>query len=99
MSADSGPVALKLLDREFLVACSEQERPGLLAAAALLDAKMRELRAASRTPGFDRLAVLAALSLTHELVDLRQRHAVQERVLSEGLAALRQRLQAALDPG
>ena len=99
MSADAEPVALKLLDREFLVACSEQERPGLLAAAALLDAKMRELRAASRTPGFDRLAVLAALSLTHELVDLRQRHAVQERVLSEGLAALRQRLQAALDPG
>lgn len=99
MSADSEPVSLKLLDREFLVACSEQERPGLLAAAALLDAKMRELRAASRTPGFDRLAVLAALSLTHELVDLRQRHAVQERVLSEGLAALRQRLQAALDPG
>ncbi len=99
MSADSEPVALKLLDREFLVACSEQERPGLLAAAALLDAKMRELRAASRTPGFDRLAVLAALSLTHELVDLRQRHAVQERVLSEGLATLRQRLQAALDPG
>jgi cell division protein ZapA len=99
MSTDSEPVALKLLDREFLVACSEQERPGLLAAAALLDAKMRELRAASRTPGFDRLAVLAALSLTHELVDLRQRHAVQERVLSEGLAALRQRLQAALDPG
>ena len=37
MSADSEPVALKLLDREFLVACSEQERPGLLAAAALLD--------------------------------------------------------------
>lgn len=99
MSADSEPVALKLLDREFLVACSEPERPGLLAAAALLDAKMHELRAASRTPGFDRLAVLAALSLTHELVDLRQRHAVQERVLSEGLAALRQRLQAALDPG
>ena len=99
MSTDSEPVALKLLDREFLVACSEQERPGLLAAAALLDAKMRELRAASRTPGFDRLAVLAALSLTHELVDLRQRHAVQERVLSEGLATLRQRLQAALDPG
>lgn len=99
MSADSEPVALKLLDREFLVACSEQERPGLLTAAALLDAKMRELRAASRTPGFDRLAVLAALSLTHELVDLRLRHAVQERVLSEGLAALRQRLQAALDPG
>jgi len=99
MSTDSEPVALKLLDREFLVACSEPERPGLLAAAALLDAKMRELRAASRTPGFDRLAVLAALSLTHELVDLRQRHAVQERVLSEGLATLRQRLQAALDPG
>ena len=99
MSAESEPVALKLLDREFLVACSEQERPGLLAAAALLDAKMRELRAASRPPGFDRLAVLAALSLTHELVDLRQRHAVQERVLGEGLAALRQRLQAALDPG
>jgi cell division protein ZapA (FtsZ GTPase activity inhibitor) len=39
------PVALRLIDREFLIACPPEERDGLLEAANFLDRKMRELRA------------------------------------------------------
>jgi len=97
-STESAPVALRLIDREFLIGCAPEEREGLLEAASYLDRKMRELRANARAPGFDRLAVLAAISVTHEFLALRKQHEGQERKLSEGLAELRRKLDAALDP-
>lgn len=93
----SEPVALKLMDREFLIACAPEEREGLLDAASFLDRKMRELRANARAPGFDRLAVLAAISVTHEFLALRKQHSGPDPSVTEGLAALRRRLEAALD--
>lgn len=93
----SEPVALRLLDREFLIACAPDEREGLLQAATYLDQKMRELRANARTPGFDRLAVLTAISITHEYLALRRQHEGVDRSVTEGLAALRHKLEAALD--
>jgi cell division protein ZapA len=97
-SAESQPVALRLIDREFLIGCAPDEREGLLEAANYLDRKMRELRANAKAPGFDRLAVLAAISVTHEFLALRKQHEGQEQKLSEGLAGLRRKLDAALDP-
>jgi len=44
------PVALRLIDREFLIACAPEEREGLLEAAGYLDRKMRELRAHGLRP-------------------------------------------------
>jgi cell division protein ZapA len=93
----SEPVALRLLDREFLIACAPEERDGLLEAAGFLDRKMRELRANARAPGFDRLAVLAAISITHEYLALRKQHDGQEQSLSDGLVALRRKLEGALE--
>ena len=93
----SDPVALRLIDREFLIACAPEEREGLLEAASFLDRKMRELRANAKAPSFERLAVLTAISVAHELLILRKRHEGHEQRLSDGLAALRSRLDAALD--
>ena len=93
----SEPVALRLIDREFLIACAPEERDGLLEAAGFLDRKMRELRANAKAPSFERLAVLTAISVAHELLILRKRHDGQEQRLSDGLAALRSRLDVALD--
>jgi len=93
----SEPVALRLIDREFLIACAPEEREGLLQAAAYLDRKMRELRANAKTPGFDRLAVLAAISITHEFLALRKQHEGSGHDVGERLAALRRRLDAALE--
>ncbi|WP_243047986.1 cell division protein ZapA [Dyella sp. RRB7] len=91
------PVALRLVDREFLIACAPEEREGLLESAAYLDRKMRELRANAKAPGFDRLAVLAAISVTHEFLSLRKQHTGTDQGVTDGLAALRRKLEAALD--
>jgi cell division protein ZapA len=90
------PVALRLLDREFHIACAPEERAGLVAAAQYLDGKMRELKVNARAPGFDRIAVLAAVSIAHELLGLKSEHAAQERVLTEGLGNLRKKLEGVL---
>ncbi|MFC5742746.1 cell division protein ZapA [Dyella tabacisoli] len=95
--SNSEPVALRLIDREFLIACAPEEREGLLEAAGYLDRKMRELRANAKAPGFDRLAVLAAISVTHEFLALRKQHSGHDQSLSDGLAALRRKLDAALE--
>jgi cell division protein ZapA len=97
------PVALRLIDREFLIACPPEEREGLLEAASFLDRKMRDLRAHAKTPGFDRLAVLAAISITHEYLQLKKQSfqnadaSIAEPGIAESLATLRRKLEAALD--
>lgn len=93
----SEPVALRLVDREFLIACAPDEREGLLEAAGFLDRKMRELRANAKAPGFDRLAVLAAISITHDYLALRKQHDGADHNVTDALAALRRKLEAALD--
>lgn len=89
-------VTVRLLDREFLIGCAPEERSGLQAAAQLLDAKMREMKHSTRSPGYDRIAVLAALSLAHELLQLRQRHAEQSHALGDGIVMLRRKLEGVL---
>lgn len=93
----SEPITIRLNDREFLVACEPEERSGLLAAASYLDTKMREFRANAHSPGFERLAVLTALSVAHELLETRQKQEAEQRVFGEGIDALRRKLESALE--
>lgn len=95
MSSDT-PVAVSILDREFLIGCTPEERPGLIAAAAYLDAKMREIRNASRAAGVDRIAVMAALNIAHELMQIKQRGESDAGVLAQHLQMLRAKLDGML---
>ena len=88
----SDPVAVRILDREYLVGCTPEERDGLVAAAHLLDARMRELRSSNRMAGIDRIAVLAALNLAHELMQSKGTGGEKERELSRTLADLTRRI-------
>ena len=63
-----------ILGREFKVACKEGEREELVEAVAMLDRRMREIRDGGKVSGAERIAVMAALNIAHEL--LRERHAV-----------------------
>lgn len=92
----SDPVSVSILDREFLIACTPDERPGLIAAAAYLDGKMREVKNAVRAPGLDRIAVLAALNITHELIALKQRGAVDADSVAQHVQALKNKLEGVL---
>ncbi|HLT44805.1 MAG TPA: cell division protein ZapA, partial [Luteimonas sp.] len=65
MSSASEPVSIRLLDREYTVGVEPSARDSLMAAAKLLEEKMREVRGANRIAAVDRVAVLAALNLAH----------------------------------
>ena len=93
------PVSVHILDREYTVGVSAEERDGLLAAARLLDARMRELRGNNRMVAVDRIAVLAALNLAHEVQQLRQERDAQQRELSATLDTLNRRLDGLLGAG
>lgn len=93
-SGTSEPVSIRILDREYTVGCEPDERDSLAAAARLLDARMREIRGGNRVAALDRVAVLAALNLAHELQQLRDDTARRERELRRTLDAVEQRLDA-----
>lgn len=96
--SEATPVAVNILDREFLIGCTAEERAGLIAAAGYLDGKMREVRGSSRTQGLDRIAVMAALNIAHELLQARQNNESQSGALAQHLQAMRTKLDAALAP-
>lgn len=62
---------IKLLGREYRVACKPEEKEGLLAAVAYLDGKMRDLAAKTSSAG-ERLAVMTALNISHEFLQLQR---------------------------
>lgn len=88
----SEAVTIRILDREFTVGCSDEEREGLLAAARMLDARMREARGGNRMLGIDKVAVLVALNLAHELQQSRGTLDEREKVLQASLGDLNRRL-------
>jgi cell division protein ZapA len=60
-----------ILDREFRVACPDDERSELLEAVAYLDRNMREIREAGKITSVERIAIMAALNIAHELLTTR----------------------------
>ena len=63
----SEPVTVRILEREYTIGAPDEERDSLIAAARLLDSRMRELRGNNKMAPIDRIAVLSALNLAHEL--------------------------------
>jgi len=55
-----------IMGREFRISCPEDEREGLLAAVSYLDRKMREIRDTGKVIGLERIAIMAALNITHD---------------------------------
>ena len=64
----SDGITIHILEKEYLIACSEDERHDLLRSAEYLDKKMREIRDTGKIIGSDRIAVMAALNISHELL-------------------------------
>ncbi len=70
MSKPSGNgMTLHILGKEYMVSCADEERGALQASANYLDKKMREIRDSGKIIGTDRIAVMAALNITYELLE------------------------------
>ena len=68
MSADSKGLQISVMGREFRVACPENEQKGLLEAVDYLNKKMDEIRDNGKVVGLERIAIMAALNIAHELL-------------------------------
>ena len=97
MSKSSEPVTIRVLDREYTVGVEPDERDSLVAAAKLLDNKMREIRGGNKLAAVDRIAVLAALNLAHELQQIRGDTDRRERELAKTVGAMQRRLDDLFD--
>ena len=70
-SEQNSTLEVTILDREFRVACPEEERVELLEAVAYLDKNMREIKEAGKITSVERIAIMAALNIAHELLTTR----------------------------
>ena len=88
----SEAVNIRILDREYTVGVDPDERDSLLSAARLLESKMREVRGSNRMAAIDRVTVLAALNLAHELEQLRNENVLRDREIARTLVDLNHRI-------
>jgi cell division protein ZapA len=80
MKDSSEGATVTILGKDFMVACPEAERPALFAAARLLDGKMRDIQSSGKVIGTERCAIMAALNIANELLELKARGGVASDV-------------------
>lgn len=90
-------VAVRILEKDYRIACPEGEDESLLAAARLLDQRMKDIRLGGKVIGTERIAVMAALNLAHEVLSLPQQQGELAEAASGRVRALRERVEAALN--
>ena len=86
MSADPKALQVNVMGREFRVACPEDEQKELLEAVDYLNKKMDEIRDNGKVIGIERIAIMAALNIAHELLTT--------KVGGFDMAALKRRMQS-----
>ena len=89
-------VSVRILEKEYQVACPANERTDLLDSAELLNAKMREIRDSGKVVGLDRIAVMAALNMANELLKVQAKDEALESTLGPRLKVLNERVESIL---
>ena len=92
-------VSVRILEKEYQVACPIEERSDLLDAAEFLNGKMREIRDTGNIVGADRIAVMAGLNLANELLKLRSKEQPVDSELGNRVRNLREKVESALTRG
>ena len=87
-----------ILGRSYKVTCSDDERDDLLQAVQYLDQKMTEIRASGKVGSTERIAVMAALNIAHELLTSRNPGAFDMESVRRRMASMQATLDQALAP-
>lgn len=90
------PINIHILDKEYKIACPAGEQSALLASAEYLDSKMREIRDSGSVIGSEKIAVITALNIAHELLNSNQQSDKLEKGLTPRLRNLESRISEAL---
>jgi cell division protein ZapA len=97
---EKGALTVSLLGREFRVACPEGEENQLLASADYLNRKLKEVRDTGKVAGNERIAIMAALNIAHELMSNKsnspQSSSVDGAAFRRRIVAMQETLESAL---
>lgn len=97
MKSPAKPVKVTILGKEFHIACQEDEREDLMAAARQVEEKMRHIRSSSQISSFDKIAVMVALNLAHELTQAQNQPQPQNlQAATDQVLAMQERIEATL---
>lgn len=99
MSDTFAHVSIRILGKEYQVACPLEEKADLLESADLLNKKMQDIRSSGKVLGLDRVAVMAALNLANELIKRNDDDQQLKDIFDLRIKAMRERLDSALGPG
>ena len=95
--SEAKSLQIAIMGRDFRVACPEDEQAGLLEAVDYLNKKMLEIRDGGKVIGLERIAIMAALNIAHEMLtskggggfdlgDLKRRMARMETVIDQAMS-------------
>lgn len=97
MSNKTLPVTVVIMGKEYKIACEPEERDNLIRSASQLDEQMRKMRDSGKVAGPDRIAVMAALNLAHELQVLKNQNVILSQSLSECLTGMLRKIENVLE--
>jgi len=84
------------MGREFRIACPEDEEQGLREAVEFLDRRMREIRDTGKLVSVERVAIMAALNITNELLTTRT-GGIDIGGLKRRISSMQERLESAME--
>ena len=93
---EAARVSVRILEKEYFIACPHEERSALLDAAEFLNGRMREIRDSGKVVGLDRIAVMVALNLANDLLKEKSRDVKLDGEVSNRVRGLRERAETAL---
>lgn len=96
MSTPQETLHVTILDRDYGVACPAEEVDELKSSARLLDERMRDIRKSGKIVGIERIAVMAALNIAHELIKARNELNNYDRITEKHLSRLNDKIEKAL---
>jgi cell division protein ZapA len=97
MNTKPQPVSLIIMGKEYRIACDPEEQDDLIHSAQQLDVQLRKMRDSGKITGPDRIAVMAALNLAHELQMMKNQNAQLNQRLSECLTKLSHKIENVLE--
>ncbi|MDD2659162.1 MAG: cell division protein ZapA [Methylococcales bacterium] len=90
-------VSLTIMGKEYRIACDAEEEEDLIHSAHQLDVQMRKMRDSGKITGPDRIAVMAALNLAHELRMMKNQNTVLNQRLTECLTKMSHKIENTLE--
>lgn len=97
--SQNNSVTVRILDKEYQVACPEEQQAALVTSARYLDRQMRTIRDSGKVVGGERIAVMAALNISYELLQSNQQDATAQpaELVDEEVQHLNHKLDQALN--